>query len=162
MESRRLVIYVVVLLLILVGMLVFIFIQARVTKEAGWDNEPESTEKGPDLANGGSIYEKGTDLKGTMIPISEGPAWFLTKGEGCAICHGEDGRGGKAIPGLTVVVPNIRRAVKGTITGMSVKEFTDLVRWGERPNGKELSYEMPRFDVPENEIVDLMEYIKEM
>jgi hypothetical protein len=159
-EPRRLMVYVVVLLVILVGMLVYIFIQTRAINEAARGNGTEPGEKAPDLANGGSIYEKGTDLQGRMIPISEGPSWFLTKGGGCAACHGENGRGGKPVAGLSMVPPNIKRAVKGSIAGMSEKEFTDLVRWGQRPNGKELSYEMPRFDVPEGEIIDLMEYIK--
>lgn len=162
MDSRRLTIYVVVLLLILVGMLVLIFIQTRAINKAARGDLIEPGKEAADLANGGSIYLKGSDLKGKMIPVSEGPPWFLTKGGGCAACHGENGRGGKPIAGLTIVPPNIRSAVKGTIMGMSAKEFTGLVKWGERPNGKALSYEMPRFDVPDSEIIDLMEYIKRL
>jgi hypothetical protein len=162
MESRRLMIYVIVLLVILVGMLVFIFIQNRAISKAARGELMEPGKEAPDLANGGSIYEKGKDLKGRMIPVSEGPAWFLTKGGGCAACHGENGRGGKTIDGLSIAPPNIRSAVKGSIMGMSAKEFTALVKWGERPNGKMLSYEMPRFDVPDSEIIDLMEYIKRL
>ncbi|MBN2225447.1 MAG: c-type cytochrome [Deltaproteobacteria bacterium] len=162
MESRRLMIYVIVLMLILVGMLVYIFIQTRNINEAVRGDGPGLQEMKPDLVNGGSIYEKGADLKGKMIPISGGPAWFITKDGGCAACHGQDGLGEKPIEGLSVTAPNIRKAVKGTITGMSAEEFTGLVKWGERPNGKELSHEMPHFDVPEAEVVDLMEYIKHM
>ncbi len=162
MESRRLVIYLAALLVILVGMLVYIFIQTRHIDEAAKGNVTESPEKKPDLADGGSIYEKGIDLEGRMIPISGGPDWLLKKGGGCAACHGEGGRGGKPLEGLTIVPPNIRKAVNRGIGGMSVDEFTALLKWGELPNGKELSPQMPRFDVPDNEAIDLLEYIKQL
>jgi hypothetical protein len=45
---------------------------------------------------------------------------------------------------------------------MSVDEFATLIKWGELPNGKELSHEMPRFDVPDDEAIDLLEYIKQL
>jgi hypothetical protein len=161
MKSRRLMVYLVVLLVILVGMLVYIFLQMRNANESAH----ESLEPGggkPDLANGGSIYEKGTDIEGKVIPISGGPDWYFKKGWGCAVCHGEDGRGGKPVEGLTIVPPNIASAVKGPILEMSVEKFTGFVKWGERPSGKALSYEMPRFDIPKQEIIDLMEYIKQL
>jgi hypothetical protein len=155
-------IYLVALLVILVGMLVYIFIQSRHIDKAVRESGSENREKKPDLANGGLIYEKGTDLQGRMIPISGGPDWLLTKGGGCAACHGENGRGGEPVKGLTIVPPNIRRAVDKGIGGMSVDEFATLIKWGELPNGKELSHEMPRFDVPDDEAIDLLEYIKQL
>ena len=162
MESRRLMIYLVVLVIILVGMLVYIFIQSRQIDKAAREIGTEGLERKPDLANGGSIYEKGIDLKGKMVPISGGPDWLITKGGGCAACHGQDGRGGKPVEGLTIVPPNIVKAVKKGIGGMSAGEFGALIKWGELPSGKELSHEMPRFDVPDNEAIDLLEYIKKL
>jgi mono/diheme cytochrome c family protein len=161
MESRRLIVYLVVLLIILIGMLAYLSIQmCGINREARKALETRGGE--PDLVNGGSIYEKGMDLAGKMIPISGGPSWYVTDGGGCAVCHGQDGRGGKPVKGLTAVPPNIRRAVKGPIVEASVEKFTGLVKWGERPGGKALSKEMPRFDVPRQEMVDLMEYIKQL
>jgi hypothetical protein len=159
MESRRLMVYLVVLLVILVGMLVYLFVQMRgIDRDARESLVPGGGK--PDLVNGGSIYETGSDLNGNMIPVSGGPPWYVKKGGGCVTCHGPNGRGGKPVDGMTMVPPNIRRAVKGPIGEMSVKKFTGLVKWGERPGGRELSNEMPRFDVPRQEMIDLMEYIK--
>jgi mono/diheme cytochrome c family protein len=162
MESRRLMIYVVALLVILLVMVVYIFIQTRSMNEAVRVGDPGLADTSPDPVNGGAIYETGADLAGRMIPISGGPAGFVMEGAGCVKCHGEDGRGGKPIEGLTVTVPNIKRAVKGTITGMSREDFTRVLKWGERPNGTEISREMPRYDVPQAQIDDLMEYIKQL
>lgn len=160
MDSRRLIIYLTALLVILLGMLVFILVQTSRIGSAARGGAPEPTP--PDLVNGGSIYEKGENLAGRMIPVSGGPVWYQAKGGGCVVCHGPDGRGGKPVEGLTIVPPNVSRPVKGVVGGMSIKKFTGLVKWGERPGGKELSYEMPRYDVPEQEMIDLMEYIKQL
>jgi mono/diheme cytochrome c family protein len=162
MQSRRLIIYILVLLGILVGMLVYLFIHSRDTEKALRESSGENLEKKPDLANGASIYQKGADLQGRMIPLSGGPEWLLTKGGGCAACHGEDGRGGKPVEGLTIVPPNVSKAVNRGIGGMSKEEFANLLKWGELPNGKALSHEMPRFDVPDDEVSDLLDYIRQL
>lgn len=161
MESRRLMLYLAMLLVILIGMLVYLVVQMRgINREAQESLNPRGGE--PDLANGGAIYERGTDLTGRMIPVSGGPGWYATEGGGCAVCHGHDGRGGEKVRGLTITPPNIRGSVGGPIVEMSVEKFTGLVKWGERPGGKALSNEMPRFDVPERDMTDLMAYIRQL
>ena len=164
MESRRLVFYLVVLLVILTGMLAYLVFQMRaISREAQESLDPRGG--GPDFANGGAIYEKGTDLSGRMIPVSGGPDWYATEGGGCAVCHGHDGRGGRGgekVRGLAVTPPDIRRSVDGPVMDMSVETFTGLVKWGERPGGRALSNEMPRFDVPERDMADLMAYIRRL
>ncbi len=161
MESRKLMIYLIVILVLLIGMLIYVYVQIRQFspgKEEGEGNRAAVT----DLANGGSIYLEGKDLQGKMIPISGGPAWFLKDGGGCAVCHGEKGEGGKPIHGLKIVPPNIRKAVAKGIGGMSEKDFGKLIRWGEIGGGKSLSYEMPRFDLTDEEVRDLLAFIRKL
>jgi hypothetical protein len=157
MESRRLVIYLIVLLVILVGMLVYLFVQMHRLGPEGRGGVNE-----PNLAEGGEIFLMGKSLSGRMIPISGGPPWFLTEGGGCSACHGDNGEGGKSVHDLKTVPPNIRKEVKKGIGGMSEEEFGNLVRWGERPNGKSLSHEMPRFDLSDDEVRNLLAFIKRL
>jgi mono/diheme cytochrome c family protein len=161
MESRRLMIYLMALLVILLGMLVYLFVQVHQLKPGG---EKGVTETGTeaDLAEGGAIFLMGKDLKGRMIPISGGPRWFLTEGGGCAVCHGDNGEGGKAVRDLKTVPPSVKEAIKKGIGGMSEEEFGNLVRWGELPNGKPRSYEMPRFDLSDEEVRSLLAFIKRL
>lgn len=161
MESQRLVIYLIALVVILMCMLVFLFVQVR---QMGPEGEEERTGKRTeaDLALGGAIFLIGKDLSGRMIPISGGPAWLLKEGGGCVVCHGDNGEGGKPIPDLKIVPPSIKAALTKGIGGMSEEDFAKLIKWGERPNGKSLSYEMPRFDLSADEVGDLFAFIKRL
>jgi mono/diheme cytochrome c family protein len=161
MESRKLMIYLTVILAVLIGMLIFLYFQVR--QFSPGNEEGEGGKKvAADLANGGSIYLEGKDLQGRMIPISGGPAWLLKDGGGCVACHGEKGEGGKPIRGLKIVPPNIRKAVARRIGGMSEENFGKLIKWGELRHGKSLSHEMPRFDLTDNEVRDLLAFIRKL
>jgi mono/diheme cytochrome c family protein len=83
-------------------------------------------------------------------------------GGGWGVCHGATGEGGKAVRDLKTIPPSVKEAIKKGIGGMSEEEFGNLVRWGELPNGKPLSYEMPRFDLSDEEVRSLLAFIKRL
>lgn len=114
---------------------------------------------GVDVINGASIYLSGNDIEGNMIPIQGGPSWYFMEGRGCIVCHGDNARGGKPIRDIDIVPPDINELLeeKGYMTPASFKR---QIKWGITPDGKELSWSMPRFDLTERQIKDIMEYIK--
>lgn len=157
MEKRRLVIYTFTMLFILSVLVVFVVSKKRPTVESR--TPLPIVERDVDLANGAAIFNTGKDITGKMIPIGGGPSWIILEGGGCSACHGEDGGGKKEVRDLKLSPPNIRRAItKGR--GMSDEELESLLKWGVTGDGRTLSWEMPRFAIPVDDLRDLKEYIK--
>lgn len=92
-------------------------------------------------------------------------------GVGCAGCHGSDGRGRTiGMMGPVVQVPDIRyvtlvsphQETSGTTPGWTDAQIIDSIRRGVEPSGKQLEAPMPRWNMDDTDIRDLIAYLKEL
>jgi mono/diheme cytochrome c family protein len=123
---------------------------------------------------GQQIYYTGTDAQGP-IPFSiagGGMMGFgMVNGLTCAGCHGPDGRGGRVgTMYTTLTVPDIRYSTltsSHTESGTVVPGWTDAdiaraVRDGVDPSGQPLLAPMPRWNMSDTDMTDLIGYLKEL
>jgi len=126
-------------------------------------------------SNGEQIYFTATSQRGTPI-FSDmgmgmmGPGMMGGGMMACAACHGPDGRGGRVrMMMVTFVAPDIRYE---TLTSPMEHEeeeahppYTDetikrAITRGIDPAGKPLDWPMPRWSMTEEDLNDLLEYLK--
>lgn len=121
-------------------------------------------------SNGEMIYYTGYNEAGQKIPIDYGPHWLYVHGGSCVSCHGVDGKGGVPIMMSNKIPPDISYEVL-TSEEEHVDEheehnpYTDedikiAIREGKDPSGEVLDYAMPRWDMSDSDIEDLIEYLK--
>lgn len=129
-------------------------------------------------SNGERIYYSGVGSNG---PISV--AWAYQSGfpgmmgqgmmgrTGCVMCHGADGRGRVIrMMGPVVEVPDIRYATltsphqetSGTTPGWTDAQIAVAVRRGVEPNGKALDSLMPKWEMGDSDMRDVLDYLKEL
>ena len=113
-------------------------------------------------SNGEQIFVTGTNEKGERIPFTGGPHWLYTHGGGCANCHGEDGRGGIYPMMCDVKTPDIRYSTLVEMHGMSEEDIKRAITQGVDDEGDELDYCMPRWQMDEKDLNDLIEYLKQL
>ena len=122
-------------------------------------------------SNGERIYYTGISAKNGPIARTGGPMWVYHTGVGCVACHGIHGRGGVPVMMGTAVPEDIRYDV---LTG-KVQEsggekidhppYTDAtikraITQGLDPAGEPLDWTMPRWQMSEAELNDLIIYLK--
>ena len=95
----------------------------------------------------------------------------------CASCHGADGRGGKHVMHMQAMdAPDIRFAALNGETNSgehqdgehaeehpgeyTLETFRQAVVEGQHPGGEALSQDMPRWELDEEDLADLFEFIK--
>jgi cytochrome c553 len=110
-------------------------------------------------SNGERIYFTATNENGTNITYTGGPSSGMMMGGGyltCASCHGPDGRGGvHTMMGMqTMNAPDIGGAA------YNLETFRLAVVKGQHPDGTSLSANMPRWNVSDEDLADLAEYLK--
>lgn len=135
-------------------------------------------------SNGEQIYYTGTTAGGERIDYSGGPAFggmMMGGWLSCASCHGEDGRGGTHYMHMDVMdAPDIRlAALQGESEehaesddghdhddehaeahqGYDLDTFKQAVVLGQHPDGEPLSGDMPRWDMTDEDLADLFEFI---
>lgn len=134
-------------------------------------------------SNGERIYFTATSDRGATIAYAGGPASGMMMGGGslaCASCHGAGGRGGVHTMHMqTMNAPDIRWSVlagemEGEHGGESEAEgghgemeagydletFGLAVVEGKHPDGTPLSANMPRWNIGDEDLADLAEYLK--
>ena len=119
-------------------------------------------------SNGEMIYFTGINAKGKRIPFTGGPPWLYMHGGGCASCHGPDGRGGVPVMMGTAIPPDIRyhHLIEEEHEGDEEHPpYTDeLIRRaiteGLDPAGEPLDPTMPRWQMSEGDLNDLLEFLK--
>ncbi|MEE8330051.1 MAG: cytochrome c [Thermodesulfovibrionia bacterium] len=123
------------------------------------------------ISNGEGIYYTGFNEQESRIEFKEGPMWLRMHGGSCVSCHGETGKGGVSVLMGTATPTDIRYrtlTVEEHAHG-GVKEehprYTDelikrAVTQGLNPAGKPLDKTMPRYKMTEEDLDDLIEYIK--
>ena len=121
-------------------------------------------------SNGEGIYCTGLSSIGRRILFQGGPMWLSMHGGGCVSCHGLDGRGGTPVPMGSAIPPDISYYTLvnnhgGHGDGGSHRPYTEelikraIVR-GIDPEGNRLDPTMPRWDMSDRDLADLIAYLK--
>jgi cytochrome c oxidase subunit II len=126
------------------------------------------------LPPGQQIYLTGASANGP-IPRSVPAGGMMSQGRmgdmSCVDCHGEDGRGGqRAMMFGGVEIPDIRYSVLSsprsedstTEPGWTDRDIARAIRDGIEPNGEQLKAPMPRWDMTDAEVDDVIAYLKEL
>jgi hypothetical protein len=130
-------------------------------------------------SNGERIYYTATNIEGERIRYSGGPAFGgMMSSVTCASCHGSDGRGGIHAMHMQVMdAPDIRWSILSSgehgehgddepgEEREAIYDETDFmraIREGIAPNRHPLSRDMPRWEMNDEDIQDLIGYLKSM
>jgi len=140
-----------------------------------YDYEPGSQES---VSNGERIYFRATNNSGERITSSGGPRFggmmsgnFVT----CASCHGPEAQGGAHVMHMTTMdAPDIRYVALSGEEGehsegggeehgeYDLETFRLAVVEGKHPNGDSLSTDMPRWQISDADLADLLAFLKEI
>ncbi len=126
-------------------------------------------------SNGEQIYFTGANDSGGRITYEKGPVEGMMMGGylACASCHGPDARGGRHVMHMQVMdAPDIRwsNLVSEEEAEHSDDEhehgseysfelFRQAVVNGEHPDGEPLFEDMPRWNISDKDLADLMKYL---
>ncbi len=129
-------------------------------------------DKGSYASNGERIYYLGIDGEGERIPFRSGPHWLRMMGGSCVNCHGPDGKGGLPVMMGTHLPGDVRYSalVSGEHHGEEEdggQAYTDddirrAVRNGVEPSGERMDRTMPRWNISDEDLDDLLDYLKEL
>ena len=115
-------------------------------------------------SNGERIYFTATSERGTAITYTGGPAsrgWMMGNGRlACASCHGPNGQGGEHGMGMMQVMDakDIRWSV---LQGeFDAGKFRLAVVKGQDPDGTQLNRDMPRWNISDDDLADLIAFLK--
>lgn len=130
---------------------------------------------GTSASSGQRIYYTGLDASGRPIPRTIADAGMMGRGMAgvaCVDCHGEDGRGGLVEMMMfgPVEIPDIRYSTLTapgsedgeTVSGWSDADIGRAIRDGVEPDGQQLRAPMPRWDMTDAQIADVIAYLKEL
>lgn len=129
-------------------------------------------------SNGERIYFTATNDNDQRIPYTSGSNFGgMMMGTGtnlaCASCHGSDGRGSIHTMHMDVMdAPDIRYTALSSEGeehgddhgdehgGYDLDAFRQAVVEGQHPDGDQLSKDMPRWRMSDNDLIDLFEFLK--
>ncbi len=142
--------------------------------------------EGTSEGNGEQIYFSAVSERTGRIDYRGGPlgggmmtgSWGLA----CASCHGADGRGGiHVMHMLPMDAPDIRWSTlaaemgegpteepqpegehEGAMAGYNLEAFRLAVVEGQHPDGTPLSRNMPRWDLVDDDLADLAEFLRSL
>lgn len=133
------------------------------------------TDLSPYSSEGERIYYTGLNARGLPIPRSMPRGgrrgYGMMNVMGCVSCHGEDGRGGVVDMMMwEFEAPDIRystltedRSEDGTTTpGWSAADIARAIREGVEPDGSRLRSPMQRWQMTDEEVGDVIAYLKEL
>lgn len=117
-------------------------------------------------SSGERIYYTGYNDRGQQIRISGGPMWLYMHGGSCVDCHGINGRGGIPVMMGTEIPPDI--TYEALTSGHGEEEhppYTDetikiAIKDGIDPASEPLNPTMPRWQMSDSDLNDLLEYLK--
>lgn len=128
-------------------------------------------------SNGERIYSTGVSERTGPLRFQGGPIWLAMHGGGCVSCHGIRGRGGEPVMMGTAIPSDIRYAVLTEMEGHAHETegeeeeahppYTDevlkrAITRGLDPAGKPLDWTMPRWEMSEQDLNDLIAYLKRL
>ena len=114
--------------------------------------------------NGERIYFTATSDRGTAITYTGGPGssgWMMGGGQlTCASCHGPGGKGGVHAMGMmqTMDAKDIRWSTLQN--DYDVQKFKLALTEGKDPDGSQLNSDMPRWNISDEDLADLITYLK--
>lgn len=148
--------------------------RSRSIPEAPWSGDGFTS-------NGERIYFTAINEQGETISYTGGPVFggmMMQPRLACVSCHGIDGRGGRHMMHMQVMdAPDIRyEALSGEADehaggeeGMEHGEgeydlemFRQAVVAGQHPDGEDLSYDMPRWEMNDEDLAALFDYLKSL
>ena len=120
------------------------------------------------VSNGQMIYFTGRNQQGQRIPFDGAPMWLYMHGGSCASCHGADGRGGAPVMMGTEIPGDIRYThliEEENEEGEEHPPYTDelikrAITLGLNPAGEPLDPTMPRWRMSDQDLDDLIQYLK--
>lgn len=163
------------LLIVGIALVIVALIALVILGSHPWTGRPGTMMRGPFGAggpsgfrsNGERIYYTATSSSGDPITFSGGPHWFQVHGGGCVDCHGPEGRGGYPVPMTNQVAPDIRYNTLASEKHEEMEHppYTEAllkqaITKGLDPAGKPLNYAMPRWEMSERDLDDLVDYLK--
>jgi cytochrome c553 len=117
-------------------------------------------------SNGERIYFTATSERGSAITYTGGPAsngWMMMGGSGrlaCASCHGPNGQGGEHNMGMMQVM-NAKDIRWSALEGeFDAEKFRLAITKGQDPDGTQLNTDMPRWNIGNDDLADLIAYLK--
>jgi hypothetical protein len=151
------------------------------------DDDASTQDDEADISNGERIYFTGADQEGERISYAGGPDFggmmmggYLT----CAACHGPDAHGGRHLMHMQVMdaPPIYGAALSGhggeeheegeqpdpghaageghEPDGYMLEEFGMAVVEGQHPDGEPLDQGMPRWQMEEKDLADLLAFLE--
>lgn len=120
-------------------------------------------------SNGERIYFTATSERGIAITSTGGPmsnggmmgGGMRVNGQfACATCHGSNGKGGQQSTGMMqgIAAKDIRWSALQS--EFDAEKFRLAVTQGQDPNGTQLSTDMPRWSISDDDLADLITYLK--
>jgi mono/diheme cytochrome c family protein len=127
----------------------------------------------PQAAAGARIFYTGADADGPIPRVLTGGMMggAMMGDVACVDCHGEDGRGGDlGMMGSGARAPDIRyseltkeRSEDGTtVPGWTDEDIGRAIREGVEPNGQRLDPPMLRWRMTDQDLSDVIAYLKEL
>jgi hypothetical protein len=115
-------------------------------------------------SNGERIYFTATSERGTAISYTSGPTssgWMMGNGQlACASCHGTNGRGGEHNMGMMRVMSAKDIRWSALQKEFDAEKFRLAVTKGQDPDGTQLTTDMPRWNIGNDDLADLIVYLK--
>ena len=115
-------------------------------------------------SNGERIYFTATSERGTEITYTGGPTssgWMMMGGRlACVSCHGPDGRGGKHSMGMMQVMDSKDIRWSALTPEFNAEKFKLAVTKGQDPDGSQLKADMPRWNISDDDLTDLIAFLK--
>ncbi len=115
-------------------------------------------------SNGERIYFTGINETGKHLKFIEGPVWLYMHGGSCVNCHGEKGRGGVPVMMGNVVPTDITYTA---LTQTHKVPYNDTlikraITKGIDSEGKTLDPTMPRWEILDNDLNDIIAYLRSL
>ncbi|HUV74627.1 MAG TPA: cytochrome c [Anaerolineae bacterium] len=160
------------IVVIVAAVLVGVALVCCVALGSAWYLSTRPTVEGPQsqeyVSNGQTIYFTGRNQRGQRIPFEDAPMWLSTHGGSCASCHGADGQGGAPVMMGTEIPGDIRYhhlTEEEHEEGEEHPPYTDelikrAITLGLDPAGEPLDLTMPRWRMSDQDLDDLIEFLK--
>ena len=165
MTSKTFPVVPIILILIGLGGLLFINYDSPGNLRPLWGSDLKTSFQ----SNGERIYYTGFNDQGQRIPTTQGPVWLYMHGGSCVDCHGVNGRGGVPVMMGEEIPHDITYETLTSEAGHGEEEehptYTDetikiSIRDGINPGGELLDPTMPRWQMSDRDLEDLLEYLK--
>ncbi|MBE0524120.1 MAG: cytochrome c [Methanosarcinales archaeon] len=163
MTSKNFPVVIIILILIGLGGLLFLNYDSPGNLRPLWGSDLKTSFQ----SNGERIYYTGFNDQGQRIPTTQGPVWQYMHGGSCVDCHGVNGRGGVPVMMSYKIPSDISYEALTSEHGEEEEHppYTDetikiSIRDGINPGGELLDPTMPRWQMSDSDLNDLLKYLK--